>query len=286
MIEVVSSPSDLSKWRPEEQPFYFELYGEANPLVDEAHAEVIPSGGTDPKNVADAPVYEYWWTIGHPGAPEEHRHWFDEKQERRPWQEVADPAVRVYVYFPVSAGWRVNEIVATLKYLSPVPEQSTWLETASRDFQAVQPLLANASSVAELVPGAGTASKWLSTIAKLQISSLPQTGDLKWSVGKVTFGSEYGVMQGIMWTIPRSVFQRLGGRLTGSVAVSFIPARIQGNEDGAKDGYEPAEILAHAVVYSADEKKWWCPPEGDGRGFVKLKVSPKSPRPLSSTETK
>lgn len=285
MIEVASSPANLVDWDPEQQPFYLELYGETEPLVDEAYAEVVPAGSEGLKSTVDAPVYEYWWTLGHPGQPEAHGHWFESREGKKPWQETSDPAVRVYVYFPVLAGWRANEVVATLKYLSPVSEQHDWLRSAVQDFQAVQPLLSGASSVAGLIPGGGTASKWLSTIAGLQMSSLPQTGDLKWSVSKVTFGSKRGLMQGVMWTIPRTVFQRLGGRLTGSVAVSFISAHRQTGTAEPHEGqngahtYCPAEILAHAVVYGTDEQKWWTPPGDDnsGRHFVELKISPKSP---------
>lgn len=294
MIEVVSSPANLQDWEPDKQPFYLELYGETEPLVDEAYAQAVPAGSADPKATADAPVYEYWWTLGYPGQPQEHRHWFGakgfgekgfgEKEGKKPWQEIADPAARIYVYFPILAGWRAHEIVATLKYLSPVPEQHEWLRSVVDDFQAVQPLLSGASSVAGLIPGGGTASKWLSTVAGLQISNLPQSADLDWSVGMVTYGSKKGVMQGVMWTIPRTVFERLGGRLTGSVAVSFVPARRQTDsgqhQEGQDHAYRPAEILAHAVVYGTDEQSWWTPPgeDNDGTNCVELRISPQSPR--------
>jgi len=39
--------ANLAEWKPKEQPFYLELYGETSPLVDEAYAEVVPAGGTD-----------------------------------------------------------------------------------------------------------------------------------------------------------------------------------------------------------------------------------------------
>jgi len=38
-------------------------------------------------------------------------------------------------------------------------------------------------------------------------------------------------MHGVMWTIPRAVFQRLGGRLTDSLAVRFIYQGIAGKSD-------------------------------------------------------
>lgn len=274
MVEVVTSLTKPGDWKPDVDPFYLEVFGETSPLVDEVFAEVVPAGGTGPKQTSDAPVYEYWWTLGHPGAPEEHSHWFKQNAgDKRPWQDLSDPAARIYLYFPLSSGWRANEVTATLKYLSPVPEQHVWLKTAAQDFQAIQPLIGDAASLSGLVPGGATASKWLGAVAKLQMSSLPQNGDLNWSVGKVTFGSQHGLMQGVMWTIPRAVFQRLGGRLTGSLAVSFIPARIQGDVGSAD--YGCAELIAHAVVYGASGNEWWVPSgEEPGRKFLQLKVSP------------
>ena len=292
MIETSSWPPDLASWQPEEQPFYLEFFGETSPLLDESYAEVVLPGGTDPTTVRDAPVYEYWWTLGHPGTVEEHHHWYSPGSKAHvPWEAVADPAVRVYLYFPISAGWRVKEIMATLKYLAPAPEQRSWFEQARKDLSVVQPVLGGASELGGFVPGAATASKWLQAVSKLQVSSVPQAGDMDWSVGKVTFGSKHGVMQGVMWTLPRSVFQRLGGCLTGSLALSFIPAtrQVASPDAGVPDASSPdasspdagapdrAKALAHAVVYSQGGTRYWIPGEPpDGHGFVELAISPRS----------
>ena len=42
----------------------------------------------------------------------------------------------------------------------------------------------------------------------------------------------HGTREGIMWTIPRSVFEHLGGRLTGSLVVSFTPNLRPRNHPG------------------------------------------------------
>jgi hypothetical protein len=99
VIETSSWPVDLSSWQPDEQPFYLEFFGETSPLLDESYAEVVLPGS----------------------------------KAHVPWEAVADPAVRVYLYFPISAGWRVKEIMATLKYLAPAPEQRSWFEQARKD---------------------------------------------------------------------------------------------------------------------------------------------------------
>jgi len=41
--------ANLAEWKPKKQPFYLELHGETSALVDEAYAEVVPAGGTDPR---------------------------------------------------------------------------------------------------------------------------------------------------------------------------------------------------------------------------------------------
>lgn len=51
-----------------------------------------------------------------------------------------------------------------------------------------------------------------------------------WYAEKVTVppAARHGVMQGVVWAIPREMFELLGGRLTGSLALSFIPSAAVG----------------------------------------------------------
>ena len=151
MIEVASWPDDLAKWDANDNPFYLEFFGETEPQLDEAYAEVVPAGGTDPKDIADAPVYEYWWTLGHPGTAEHHQHWLPRNNGKAIWEDLDDPAARVYLYFPICGGWRIKEIVATLKYLSPMPEERDWRERAAKALHLAQPLMSDAGQVAGLV---------------------------------------------------------------------------------------------------------------------------------------
>lgn len=63
------------------------------------------------------------------------------------------------------------------------------------------------------------------------------------------------------------MFELLGGRLTGSLAVSFIPARTAGEEPQQPHALP---LLAHAAVY-ADGETSWVPAQNQ---FVELPLSP------------
>jgi hypothetical protein len=281
MIQVVSFPPDLSKWDPDRDPFYLELYGETSPELDwtESQPDGSSSGGTSAAS-RPVPTYEYRWTIGHPGG---HRHtehlWPLRKRSEDLWEELEEPAARAYIFFPQSGGWRIEEVLATVKYLRPVYEQEKLTQQAAETFQKISPYVEDISKLAGLVPNPAftAASSLLGTVAKLQLNDVPRADGFDWSVAKVTFGSrKYGVMQGVMWTLPKKMFTVLGGRLTGSVAVSFLPAMFQ------KDGTvvaEPAElaqlpVLAHAVVYGHAGERW--SPRSKSR-FIELQVKPVFP---------
>src|SRR4051812_2306604 len=66
MIRLTTSITE--DWDPRSTPFYLELYGEDEPLIDTTFAEALPggtTGGTSSSTGSDAaPVYEYWWTLG------------------------------------------------------------------------------------------------------------------------------------------------------------------------------------------------------------------------------
>ena len=277
MIEEVSWPLSLADWDPREQPFYLEFYGEAEPLLDVHYGEVVKAGKNDAESRAEVPVYRYWWTIGHA----ERRDPMRTDEAEIPWKHLDDEAAVVYVYFPIDAGWRAKEIATTLDYLSPVKQQHDWFEAVGKDFQMLQPLVGDASSIAGLVPGGTTASKWLDTIAQLKVSSVPQTKGFDWSVSKVTFkpkaapdGTKRGVRQGVEWRLPRAVFEDLGGRITGSLAVSFIPAKRQA--PGARDDLS-GTILAHASVREDNGEEWLLPDPGSGHRVIGLKIAPQLP---------
>ena len=116
MIEVVSYPPDLASWDQSKNPFYLEVFGETEPILDMSYAEVLPSGSDTAKTTAVTPIYEYWWTIGHGGQAPDHHHLWPERPSEKPiWNKLEDIAARVYLYFPINAGWRIKELVATVK---------------------------------------------------------------------------------------------------------------------------------------------------------------------------
>jgi len=79
VITVASHPSELASWDQEADPYYLEVFGEAEPVLDMTHAEVLTPGGFAAQTNAATPVYEYWWTIGHGGTKPEHRHLFESR---------------------------------------------------------------------------------------------------------------------------------------------------------------------------------------------------------------
>lgn len=113
----------------------------------------------------------------------------------------------------------------------------------------------------------------MAAISKLQVGTVPQ--DVKgfdWYVEKVTVpaAAHHGVMQGVAWAIPKKMFELLGGRLTGSLALSFIPSAAAGQ---AQWQARKLPMLSHAAVYS-DRETSWVPARNQ---FVELPLSPRTP---------
>ncbi len=285
MIEVRSAPETLSSWDGDNPPFYLEVFGETSPVLDLNFAEVIPPRGSSPETTTSTPVYEYWWTMGHREPKSEH----DKLNNRREkelfkrvgnefkrveqelihrsedepiWSHLADDAAEIELYFPTDCGWRVKELVATVKYLSPPHDQLSFSERANAEWEKLQPLLADAGTLASAlgpVPVVGApavaASPILVALSKLQVGSVPPSvAGYNWYVKKVTTGVEgtNGVMQGVTWSIPRTMFESLGGRLTGSLAVSFIQSKQQGASDS---GLKAGNLVGRAGVFEKEPRK-------------------------------
>lgn len=246
MIRLVSSVDQ--RWNPATAPFYLELYGETDPTVNLGFAQVLGSGPADDSHASASrggdPVYEYWWTLAfHRDQAREAGHQRDKEffdrfnhkkdalrsatETTKPGPEAMsfeDPAAWIGLYFPTTVNWRVKEIAATLKFLTPVTEQHQLWQDISDNIAKLAPLVADAGSLASLAPGGSGASTVLSTVAKLQVGSVPQSS-VKWSVEKTVHVDSNGKpWQGIEWRLPHDVFDILGGRVSGSVAVTFMEA--------------------------------------------------------------
>ena len=270
MIEEVSYPPDLATWKPNVHPFfYLELFGETSPQLDMKYAEVLPAGPIDGQEstVTAIPIYQYWWTIGH------------SEEVHDMCSQLPDPAAYVYLYFPLSGGWRIKELVATVKYLTPVPQHTDWFNKVADAFHATSPLIDDASKLAALIPNPAIAgvAPILSTIAKLQINTIPPVDGFKWWISKVTRQTkEFGVVQGVKWTLPKQMFTDLGDRLTGSIALSFIPSQVQQSENVSDNPpkFEKQPILANVRINIPHEenKQIYVP---DKEEFTKLYVAPR-----------
>jgi hypothetical protein len=224
-----SSPMNQSGSAESTRPYFLELYGEPSPEVDPEYALVLATRGKPDAG----PIYEYFWTLG--------------KREQYPselpprkgsagtdWGEFSHGSfVQVYMLFPRNSDWRVHELAVSVKYLSPVDEQETVLQEMGKDMAALQPLLGvagTAVSAAGAAVGAGPAASAtghvLDAMAKMKVESVPQTKNFHWSVRKVSMPAEKNASEladGVVWNLPLSMLESLGGRINGSIAVRIIP---------------------------------------------------------------
>jgi hypothetical protein len=269
-IETVSHPLNLAEWNANKEgcaPFYLELMGETSPALDGGFVQLAAETGDGRTTTSQASVYEYWWTIGHEGRPggasgSRVQKWLGRSSQDWIWDRLEDHAGVVYVFFPTDHGWRVNEVAAAVKYMSPVPHDPTFTERASSAISTAEPLLEDASKLVGLVQPvigdvASKAAQSLDVLAQMKINQIPQVGGYEWAVAKVTTVSESGgVSYGLMWTLPKLMFEELGGRITGSVAVSFIPVTKQGDE--AKTA-EPGRVRAQVLSSPTMPTQYGCP---------------------------
>jgi hypothetical protein len=82
-------------------------------------------------------------------------------------------------------------------------------------------------------------------------NSVPQA-TLPWSVTTAATVVQNELYEGVVWTLSEALRERLGGRVTGSVVVSVIPALLQGDEDDPSRGprtIHEGRLRAHATLY-------------------------------------
>jgi hypothetical protein len=294
-LKVVSWPESLKTWKPTDpqQYFYFELVGETCPAFDESQGELAATPKPDAGGVTGTRVYEYVWTIGRlgvwqhrPKTPQglAHRSRGDEafsdlapevtpsESAEKFWVELEDPAAHVYVYFPLAERWRVSELGATVKYLSPMPNDETFLDKTAKDVEALLPIVGAVGQLANVAaPGAGavisSSARVIGALAQMKTNSLPQTAGFPWAVAKATFiwtrmegGEEKKTpMAGVAWSLPKTMFEELGGRISGSVAVIFVPVTAQ--QDQGTEA-EPQATEAEPQATEAEPQATEAEPQG------------------------
>jgi hypothetical protein len=277
MLQTASYPRELSQKQlmDKKHPFYLELFGETQPLIDTKYAEVLPAGSIDiiQQNVESVPIYQYWWTLGYCEGLK--------PSENLPlihWLHKSDTFVTISLYFPISGGWRIKELLPTIRDLKPFHEQLSMWHEAGKIWNDIAPLFIGVASLPLRVnPLTGIPLALLPSLSKLHINTVQPEKDFAWSVDKVSFQQPpYGLMQGVRWNIPYKLFHKLGRRLTGSLAVCFIPSQVQSK---AEDINNPPQftrqpILAQAVVNLKHHHPHYLPEQKDTPPFVELYIHP------------
>jgi hypothetical protein len=215
------------------------------------------------------------------------------------WGKFApDSFAQVYVLFPRSHGWRVHEVAASVKYLAPVPVQKSFLQEMDKDLAALQPLLGVAGTAASAAgalgagPAGSATGQLLDAVAKMKVGSVPQAPGFEWSVKKFTTWAalepsgadsasktdternpapetEAGeIVDGIVWNLPPSMFETLGSRINGSVAVSLLPVS---NQESPSSDLQPGIVRACAT-FPLELGRKNLPPDD----YVWIRVHPQS----------
>jgi hypothetical protein len=258
------------------RPFAFVLGGETEPVLDDdSTASATASASQGPSSKAAAAdrallLYEYWWTIANSDLPSTSGEWSarHHKEGHRipltPRTTAGSPngddrlgfagyTAQMEIYFPTEQGWRVRDRAAAVKYLAPLP--SDFREEVAKDWQDLTPILETASQVATAAssvagPAAAETAKTLSALAQVKCNSVPQA-TLPWSVTSIAEVGPDGLYNGVIWTLSETLLERLGGRVTGSVVVSVIPAFLQDDKGASRRPrtIHEGRLRARATLY-------------------------------------
>ncbi len=262
MIEHVSYPADFStlkNWNANDSPgesLYLELFGETAPNVDMNYARVLPGGSVSeaPANETLLSSYQYWWTVGLATEVCTSSH-----------PLFSHDPVHVCLYFPTQGGWRIKEILPNVVYLKPVHEQLAGWHRLASESEELAPILSTFTGAASLSRLLGVAARAsaippleaasllplvMSIFAKMHLNTVPPTDGFAWFVEKTSYyHHEFGLMQGIEWTIPARMFHELGRRLTGSLTLTFLPSHGQAEQaKGKAPAFQRCPILAKAFL--------------------------------------
>ena len=281
------------------RPFVFVLGGETEPMLDTGAPSPVSANGhpsTDDAPPAQALLlYEYWWTIATFDLPSTSGEWSARRHQeghRIPLTHRATtPAspnegnrlgfagytAQIEIYFPTERGWRVRDRAAAVRYLAPLPPDLR--EEVAKDWQDLTPILEGASEVAGAAssfagPAAAETANSLAALAQVRANSVPQEG-LPWWVTSIAASVGGELYEGVLWTLSETLLERLGGRVTGSVVVSVIPAFHQGAEDGLPSGQHTIHegtLRARATLYRDGQQIPTPPPP---EPLAELRVNPR-----------
>jgi hypothetical protein len=128
----------------------------------------------------------------------------------------------VTLSFPRNKGFWVHEIAASVKLLSPPPLD--FAEKVDADVKALQPFIGLAGGAVAAVgtvagPVVSAAGHVLDAVAKAKVNDVPSTKEFPWSVQQFSTANS----DVVVWNLPENMFTLCGDRITGSIAVVFLP---------------------------------------------------------------
>ena len=256
--------------REEGRAGWLEVYGETEPTA-------ISVAGAPPAKGADH-LYEYIWSLGYLAPPSSHPphgrrflrggHAEDGQQYS---DRLADPAAHVYLYFAADSGWRVSEVLATVKHLAPVQDERTWGEELAKDFTAIQPLLGAAGQIAGDATGMPELGSIAATVGRLKLTSVPPTQSSEWFVRKVDMVRNGHLFYGIEWQLSLNLLNQLGSRVTGGLLVRFANVETEGAEQADPSRGLLAKTVLHYIELDGNTKDILVPPSDD---FLGLSLAP------------
>jgi len=236
---------------------FLEISGECEPLVspDEQNIEEVK----ERKKISSLSAYNYRWTLGITG---ETANWINGLSNE-------DNAILVQFLFNThQTGYRVRELATTIRQLAPLRDKPKLSDVFNKILRTAKPLIGGAG---ELI--GGPAKIIASAVSQLQIDSVSPE-EFKWYVKSFT---SFNHEQGIEWCLSKKLFENLGNRISGGVAVLFHRYLLPGKEEKKKK-----KIILEAWVCLQSAKKNicnWVPPMAeDGKHITRplfLEINPK-----------
>jgi hypothetical protein len=259
-----------------------EVLGELEPVISPL-TEPVERAGTGMVLVPTEPhLFEYQWTLEYPELPDREDEspeavrsfWPPFRRDRGAPRRSPEAATRVRLMFALQPGWRASEIMATVKHLSPVQEEETWREKVAEDWNSLAPMLGAAGDAAATVVGQPEIGSVARAMARLKVTSVPQTPATHWFVERFHEHTEAAHYWGTEWHLPATLLRAVGTRITGSLLVAFL-AYHGGDPLDDAEVTDSDTLLAEAAVVSG--------PEEVGRARVGLRVRPHPADPAVST---